>query len=102
MRKVKRLFDRGKFDILLLQETRTDGSFKAKQMWKKIFNSSQIFLTKQGSNAVGAGVVIGSENIFKVSSHILDPLGRYAAVIGDHEEGKFLILSFTAPLLTHK
>ena len=43
--------------------------------------------------------MIGSENVFKVSSHLLDPLGRYAAVIGDHEEGKFLILSFYSPSL---
>ena len=97
LRKIKNLFTRGGFDIFLLQETRSDGSEKELKRWQKVFNTKQIFLTSFGSNAVGVGIVIKSEEDFTVHRYFKDPLGRYVGVIGDHEEGKFLILSFYSP-----
>ena len=97
LRKINKLFAKNKLDILLLQETRSDGSEKEKKKWQNIFNTKQVFLSKFGSNAVGCGIVIKNEDIFKVQQEFVDPLGRYVAVIGDHEEGRFLILSFYAP-----
>ena len=46
---------------------------------------------------MGAGIIVGSEETFKVLHHFEDPLGRYVGIIGDHEEGKFLIISFYSP-----
>ena len=43
LRKVKNLFCRGNFDILLLQETRSLGDEKEIKKWQKIFNMKQIF-----------------------------------------------------------
>ena len=43
LRKIKNLFTRGNFDLLLVQETRTDGTEKEIKRWSKIFNSKQIF-----------------------------------------------------------
>ena len=81
----------------MLQETRTDGSEKELKKWKKIFNTKQLFLTSFGTRAVGAGIIIRNEDSFKVLHSFNDPQGRYIGVIGDHEDGKFLILSFYSP-----
>ena len=97
MRKVKKCFAKGGFDILLLQETRSDGSDKELKKWSKIFNSKQIYLTSFGTRAVGAGIVVRSEESFNVLHHFDDPAGRYVGIVGDHEESKFLILSFYSP-----
>ena len=97
LRKIYNLFLRGNFDILLFQETRTDGSEKELKKWQKIFHSKQIYLTNFGTRSVGAGIVIRNEESFKVHQCFNDPQGRYVAVVGDHEEGKFLILSFYSP-----
>ena len=97
LRKIHNLFTKGRFDILLLQETRTDGTEKEFKKWQKIFHSNQIYLTNFGTRSVGAGIVIRDEETFKVHQCINDPQGRYVAVVGDHEEGKFLILSFYSP-----
>ena len=80
-----------------MQETRTDGSDQEFKKWSKIFNTNQIFLTGYGSNSVGAGIVIRSSDVFKVDQVIKDPLGRYVAVLGDHEDGRFLVASFYCP-----
>ena len=82
---------------MLLQETRSDGSEKEIKKWNKIFNSKQIYLTKFGPQSVGAGIVVRNEECFKVHHCFLDPLGRYVGIVGDHEEGKFLVLSFYSP-----
>ena len=66
LRKVNNLFNKGKFDILLVQETRTDGSEKELKKWRKIFNSQQIYLTNFGTRSVGAGIIVRSEECFKV------------------------------------
>ena len=97
LRKIKKLFKKNKFDILLLQETRSDGSEKERRKWQKIFNTKQIFLSNIGSNAVGKGIIIKNDEIFKVQHQFIDPRGRYTAVIGDHEEGRFLVISYYAP-----
>ena len=91
------MFTRGGFDVFLLQETRSDGSEKELKRWRKVFKTKQIYLTAFGTRAVGAGIVIKSEEDFIVHRYFTDPLGRYVGVIGDHEEGKFLILSFYSP-----
>ena len=83
--------------MLLLQETRTDGSENELKKWKKIFNTKQIFLTSFGTRAVGAGIIIRNDDTFKVLHSFNDPHGRYIGVIGDHEDGKFLLLSFYSP-----
>ena len=100
LRKIKGLFTKGNFDILLLQETRSDGGNSELKMWKKIFNCKQIYLTSYGTRAVGAGIIVRSEDIFKVLHHFEDPLGRYVGMIGDHKDGKFLVLSFYSPSLS--
>ena len=97
LRKIRKLFTRGNFDVLMLQETRTDGSEKELKKWQKIFNSKQIYLTNFGTRSVGAGIIIKNEDSFKVHQSFHDPLGRYVGVVGDHEEGRFLILSFYSP-----
>ena len=97
LRKIHNLFTRGNFDILLVQETRTDGSEKELKKWQKIFHSKQIYLTNFGTRSVGAGIIIKNEESFKVHQCFHDPLGRFVGVVGDHEEGKFLILSFYSP-----
>jgi hypothetical protein len=97
LRKICNLFTRGNFDILLLQETRTDGSEKELKKWQKIFHSKQIYLSNFGTRSVGAGIVIKNEDSFKVHQCFNDPQGRFVGVVGDHEEGKFLILSFYSP-----
>ena len=97
LRKVNKLYVKNSFDILLLQETRSDGSIKEKKRWQKIFNTKQVYLSNFGSNSVGTGIVIKNEEVFKVQQQFVDPLGRYVAVIGDHEEGRFLVLSYYAP-----
>ena len=102
LRKIKTSFSRGNFDVLLLQETRTDGTDIELKKWKKIFNTKQIFLTSFGTRAVGAGIVIRSNDTFEVLHTFNDPQGRYIGVIGDHEEGKFLILSFYSPSVTRE
>ena len=97
LRKISNLFTKGNFDIFLLQETRTDGSSKELKKWYKVFNTKQIFLTSLGTRAVGAGIVIRNNENFNVLNTFKDPEGRYVGVIGDHEEGKFLVLSFYSP-----
>ena len=97
MRKIKNSFNRGKFDVLLLQETRSDGSEKEFKKWQKLFNSKQIYLTSFGTRSVGAGIIVKCEDSFKVHHYFSDPLGRYIGIVGDHEDGKFLILSFYSP-----
>ena len=99
LRKIKKCFAKGGFDILLLQETRSDGSDKELKKWSKIFNSKQIYLTSFGTRAVGAGIIVRSEESFTVLNHFDDPAGRYVGIVGDHEECKFLILSFYSPSL---
>ena len=102
LRKICNLFTRGKFDVLLLQETRTDGSSKELKKWQKIFHSKQIYLTNFGTRSVGAGIIIKNEDSFKVHQSFHDPEGRFVGVLGDHEEGKFLILSFYSPSVENK
>ena len=97
MRKIKSLYDKGQFEILLLQETRSDGSEEELKKWGKIFPHSQIYLTAYGTNAVGVGIIIKDSNCFRVDHILKDPLGRYIAVIGDHDDGRFLIGSFYCP-----
>ena len=97
MRKVKNNFIKGNFDILLLQETRSDGSEKEIKKWKKIFNNKNIYLTAFGGRAVGAGIIVRDQNVFNVHHHFNDPHGRYVGIVGDHEDGKFLVLSFYSP-----
>ena len=86
----------------MLQETRTDGSEKEIKKWQKIFNSKQIYLTEFGTRAVGAGIVVRNSEVFKVFRSFHDPSGRYVGVIGDHEEGKFLVLSFYSPSISRE
>jgi exonuclease III len=97
LRKLCYLFTKGNVDNFLLQETRTDGSEKELKKWQKLFHSKQIFLTNFGTRSVGAGIIIKNEESFKVHQCFNDPEGRYVGVVGDHEEGKFLILSFYSP-----
>ena len=91
------MFTKGNFDLLLVQETRTDGSEKELKKWAKIFNSKQIFLTSFGTRSVGAGIIVKNEEVFKVHHYFIDPGGRYVGIVGDHEEGKFLVVSFYSP-----
>ena len=86
----------------MLQETRSDGSVKEIKKWQKIFNSKQIYLTEFGTRAVGAGIVVRNSEVFKVFRSFHDPSGRYVGVIGDHEEGKFLVLSFYSPSISRE
>ena len=102
LRKIKNSFTRGNFDLFLLQETRSDGSDKELKKWQKIFNTKHVFLTAFGTRAVGAGIVIRSDETFKVLSSFQDPLGRYVGVIGDHEDGKFLVISFYSPSISRE
>jgi exonuclease III len=67
LRKIKNVFNKGNFDILLLQETRSDGSEKEGKKWRKIF------LTSFGARSVGAGIIVRDENTFKVHHHFSDP-----------------------------
>lgn len=83
--------------VLLVQETRSDGTEKEFKKWAKIFNSKQIFLTNFGTNSVGAGIIVKNEEVFKVHHFFIDPGGRYVGIVGDHEEGKFLVISFYSP-----
>ena len=83
--------------MLLVQETRSDGTEKELKRWSKIFNSKQIFLTNFGTNSVGAGIIVKNEEVFKVHHYFIDPGGRYVGIVGDHEEGKFLVVSFYSP-----
>ena len=99
LRKVKNIITRENFDILLIQETRSDGSEAERRRWYKEFNTSQIYLTNLGSTSVGAGIIVKNEEVFKVHQSFLDPRGRYAAIIGDHEDGRFLVVSFYAPYI---
>ena len=102
LRKIKNSFTRGNFDLFLLQETRTDGTERELKKWQKIFNTKHVYLTAFGTRAVGAGIVIRSDETFKVLSSFHDPLGRYVGVIGDHEDGKFLVLSFYSPSISRE
>ena len=102
LRKIKTLYNKGKFDILLLQETRSDGTDKELKKWQKVFNTKNVFLSDFGTNSVGAGIVIRQNDSFKVHQHFIDPGGRYVAIIGDHEESSFLILSLYSPSVSHK
>ena len=99
LRKVKKSFIKGKYDILFLQETRTDGSEKELKKWQKMFLTKQIFLTNYGTESVGTGIVIRNEETFKVNHSFIDPDGRYVGLVGDHEEGQFLVLGFYSPYL---
>ena len=58
LRKIKNLFTKGNFDILLLQETRSNGTEKEFKKWSKLFNTKQIYLTEFGTNSVGAGIIV--------------------------------------------
>ena len=80
-----------------MQETRSDGSEKELKKWQKLFNSKQIYLTSFGTRSVGAGIIVKCEDSFKVHHYFSDPLGRYIGIVGDHEDRKFLILSFYSP-----
>ena len=102
LRKIKNVFNRGNFDILLLQETRSDGTEKELKKWKKCFNAKQLYLTSFGTRAVGAGIIVKCQDTFKVHRCFDDPLGRYIGIIGDHEEGKFLVLSFYSPSIDNE
>ena len=82
---------------MLLQETRTDGSEKELNKWQKIFNSKSIFLTLYGTRAVGTGIVVRCNETFNVHHTFKDPEGKFIGIIGDHEEGKFLVSSFYSP-----
>ena len=73
LRKVKNSFTKGNFDILLLQETRTDGSEKELKKWQKVFNSKQIYLSAFGTRAVGTGIVVRNSEVFKVLHSFHDP-----------------------------
>lgn len=84
-------------DILLCQETRSDGSYRETKKWSKMFYTNHIFLTEYGSESVGVGIIIRNNDKFRVDNVIKDPLGRFVAVTGDHEEGRFLISSFYCP-----
>ena len=97
LRNIKNSFSKGNFDILLLQETRTDGSDKELKKWQKIFNTKHIYFTSFGTRSVGAGIIVRSKETFNVHHYFSDPQGRYVGIVGDHEEGKFLILSFYSP-----
>jgi len=97
LRKIKRLFTKGDFDILLLQETRSDGSDSEYRRWCNVFGSKQIYLTSLGSSSVGAGIIVRNEESFKVDHIFKDPRGRYVGIMGDHEDARFLILSFYSP-----
>ena len=97
LRKIKNLFNQGHFDLLLLQETRSNGTNKELKKWRKTFNSKQIYLTSYGPKAVGAGIIIKNEDVFKVHNVFKDPEGRFIGIIGDHEVGRFLVLSFYSP-----
>ena len=97
LRKIKQIFDKAKFDIFLLQEIRTDGSQKEIKKWSKIFDTNHIFFTEHGSESVGAGIIIRNNNKFRVDNVIKDPLGRFISVLGDHEEGRFLITCMYCP-----
>ena len=94
LRKVKQLYEKGQYDIFLLQETRSEGSEKEIKKWRKIFNTNHVYLTEQGANSVGAGIIVRNDETFRVDNVIKDPQGRYIAIIGDHEECRFLIASF--------
>ena len=63
----------------------------------KIFNSKQIYLTSFGARSVGAGIIVKNNDSFNVHRCFCDPDGRYVGIVGDHEEGKFLVLSFYSP-----
>ena len=69
------MFTKGNFDILLLQETRSDGSEKELKKWYKNFNCKQIYLTSYGTRAVGAGIIVRSDETFKVLHQFVDPAG---------------------------
>ena len=88
--------------FLLLQETRSDGSVNELRKWQKVFNSKQIYLSSYGTRAVGAGIIIRSNESFKVIQHHEDPRGRYVWVVGDHEESRFLFLSFYSPSISNE
>ena len=96
------MFNRGNFDILLLQETRSDGTEKELKKWKKRFNAKQLYLTFFWTRAVGAGIIVKCQDTFKVHRCFDDPLGRYIGIIGDHEEGKLLVLSFYSPSIDNE
>ena len=70
--------------------------------WSKIFNNSQIYFTEYGTNAVGAGIIIKNNGCFRVDHVLKDPLGRFIGVLGDHEDGRFLIGSFYCPSLDNE
>ena len=102
LRKIRNLLIKGDLDVLLLQETRSDGSVNELRKWQKVFNSKQIYLSSYGTRAVGAGIIIRSNESFKVIQHHEDPRGRYVWVVGDHEESRFLFLSFYSPSISNE
>lgn len=85
-----------------MQETRSDGSDNEFKKWSKLFNTKQIYLTNFGTNSVGTGIIVKNEEIFKVHQYFLDPLGRFVGIVGDHEDGKFLVLSFYSPSISNE
>ena len=46
---------------------------------------------------MGAGIIIKNKDVFNVHHIFNDPYGRYVGIVGDHENGKFLVLSFYSP-----
>ena len=80
---------KGNFDILLLQETRTERNEKEIKQGQKLFNTKQILLTNYGTNSVGAGILKRNEDIFQVHHSFSDPSGRYIGVIGDTRKENF-------------
>ena len=102
LRKIKRIFTKGDFDILLLQETRSDGSDAEYRRWCKVFGTKQIYLTSFGPSSVGAGIVVKCEESFKVDHVFKDPKGRYVGIMGDHEDARFLVLSFYSPSIDNE
>ena len=65
-------------------------------MVKNISLKANIF-NKFGTNSVGAGIIVKNEDVFKVHHYFIDPDGRYVGIVGDHEDGKFLVISFYSP-----
>ena len=65
--------------------------------WQKKFNTKHIYFTSFGTWAVGAGIIVKSNETFDVHHYFSDPQGRYVGIVGDHEEGRFLVLSFYSP-----
>ena len=46
---------------------------------------------------MGTGIVVRCNETFNVHHTFKDPEGKFIGIIGDHEEGKFLVSSFYSP-----